>query len=304
MAHAPSLLFAPLYLAIDKGYFRELGIDVQLEAVTAGQDAAALTAAGQLDATVAGFAVATFNGIQRGLDLRIVASMAKQPLQGIPSPLMVRKDLIESGQVKTVADLKGRKVGIAGGNGSTGSYYLAVKLREAGLTLNDVEIVNLAFPDQVTGLRQMAIDAAYPPAPFSTQVLDEGLGEVFGGPTAPGQSGTGVLFGGQFVKNRPEVAVGVLMALVRGARDLQGGGFYAPENLAIFSRYTRLPVETLRAIEAYEWDPNLRPDVKTLLDMQSVFIQNGLLRYSPPLTAERLVDEALLDQALQRLGSR
>ena len=58
IAHAPSLLFAPLYVAIEKGYFAEQGIEVSLETVTAGQDAMALTANNQLDATVAGFSVA------------------------------------------------------------------------------------------------------------------------------------------------------------------------------------------------------------------------------------------------------
>src|SRR5690242_14575070 len=38
VAHAPSTLFAPLYVAIDKGYLAAQGIEVQLETVAAGQD--------------------------------------------------------------------------------------------------------------------------------------------------------------------------------------------------------------------------------------------------------------------------
>ena len=85
---------------------------------------------------------------------------------------------------------------------------------------------------------------------------------------------------------------------------MQGRGFYEPANLEIWSKYTRLPVETLSTLETYDWDPELRPDIRTLLDMQNVFIQNGLLRYSPPLGADRLVDESYVNQALQRLQGR
>jgi len=129
------MLFAPLYVAIDKGYFAEQGIEVQLETVTAGQDAMALAANNQLDVVVAGFGVATFNAVERGLELKVVGSMGRQPRDGLPSALMVRKPLLDSGEVKELADLKGRKVGLAGGMGATGSYLMAVKLRQAGLTL-------------------------------------------------------------------------------------------------------------------------------------------------------------------------
>src|SRR6185295_1408910 len=106
----------------------------QLEVVTAGQDAMSLAAQGQLDAVVGGFAAATFNAIDRGLEVRAVGA---QPQTGFPSALMVRRDLLDSRQVQSIADLKGRKVGIAGGAGSTGSYWVSAKLREANLGLRD-----------------------------------------------------------------------------------------------------------------------------------------------------------------------
>lgn len=304
IAHAPSALFAPLYVAIEKGYLAEQGIDVQLETVTAGQDAMALAAQGQLDAVVAGFAAATFNAIERGLDIRVVASMGVQPQQGYPSAFMVRKDLIQSGAVKEMKDLKGRKIAIAGGNGSTGAYWLATKLEAGGLTLKDVEIVNLAFPDQVTALKQGAIDAAYPPAPFTTQVLNDGSAEIFGGVTKPGASAVGVAYGGQFIKIRPEVARRLMVGLVRGARDVIGQEYYSDENLQILSKYTKTPVETLKGIDRYDFYPDLHPDVATLTDMQRVFIGEGLLKLDAPLPPERWVDESFTRYAVQQLGAR
>ena len=138
VAHVPSTLFGPLYVAIEKGYFQEQAIGPQLEVVTAGQDAMALAAQGQLDVVVGGFAASTFNAIDRGLEIRAVGSMGAQPQSGFPSALMVRDDLLSSRQVQTLADLRGRKVALAGGAGSTGSYWMATKLREGHLTLRDI----------------------------------------------------------------------------------------------------------------------------------------------------------------------
>ena len=61
-----------------------------------------MAANNQLDVVVAGFSAATFNAIDRGLDLRIVSSMGQQARNGYPSALMVRKELLASGLVKVV----------------------------------------------------------------------------------------------------------------------------------------------------------------------------------------------------------
>lgn len=302
VVHVPAVLFAPLYVAIEKGYFRDVGIDLQLDRAAAGQDVVALVANGQLDVLVGGFSASTFAAVERGLDLRIVASMGQQPREGYPSALMVRKDLLDSGAVKEVQDLKGKKVALAGGVGATGSYWMAVKLRSAGLKLKDVEVVSLGFPEQVIAFQNKAIDAAFPSAPATTQIKNAGTADFFGGVTEPGASAVGVTFGGPFIKNRPEVAQRVMVALVRGARDVQGQGYFSPENLAAYSKYTATPVETLRGMDPYAFSPNLEPDVKTLQDMQQVFITEGVLNLREPLPASRYVDDTFQQQAVQQLG--
>jgi NitT/TauT family transport system substrate-binding protein len=304
IAHAPSTLFAPLYVAIEKGYLRDQGIDVQLDTVPAGQDAMALVAAGQLEAVVAGFGAATFAAVERGLELKVTGSMGVQPQQGYPSAFMVRKDLLQSGAVKEMKDLKGKKIAISGGNGSAGAYWVSTKLQPAGLTLSDIEIVNIGFPDQVTAFKQGAIDAAFPPAPFTTSILNDGTAEVFGGPTKPGASAVGVVYGGGFIKDRADVGRRLFTGLVRGARDVLGPDYLKDENLAIYEKYTRTPIATLKTIDRYDFFPDLHPDVDTLTDMQRVFIASNALRLSAPLPPERWADDSFSKFAVQQLGTR
>ena len=301
MAHAPSVLFAPLYVAIEKGYFRDQGIDVQLETVQAGQDAMALAANNQLDVVVAGFSAATFNAIERGLDLRIVSSMGQQARQGYPSALMVRTDLLASGEVKEIADLKGRKVALSGGLGAAGSYWTATKLRGAGLTLKDIEIVNIGFPEMVQAFKQGAIDAALPPAPFTNQILRDGSADYFGGQLSPGASAVGTVYGSGFIKDRAEVGRRFMTALVRASRDLQGDRVRSDEHLQIFAKYTNIAVDTLRTMDPYDFAPDLAPDVPTLTDMQQVFIAEGVLRFASPIPPERWADDSFVKHAAAQL---
>ncbi len=303
IAHVPSTLFAPLYVAMERGYLREEGIQVDLSVVAAGQDAMAFVANGQLDSAVVGVASATFSAIERGLDIRIVASMGESPEKGDPSALMVRSDLLSSGAVKGPADLKGKKIGIAGGLGATSSYYLATILRPAGLTLKDVEVVNLAFPEMVVAFKNKSIDAAIPPAPFSTQIANDGTAQIPGfGHLKPNVSGVGVVFGPRLMKEKPELGQKLMLALVKGARDIRGDKFYDPKNLEIFSKYTKLQVDQLKNMPSYDFRPDLAPDVETYQDMQKVFIQAGLLRYAEPLPTSKVVDDSFVRFATQKLG--
>jgi NitT/TauT family transport system substrate-binding protein len=198
VAHTPSVLFAPLYVAIENGYFSEQGLKVELTQVQAGQDAIALAGQGQLDVVVAGLSAATFNAVNRGIDIKVVASMAYQPKTGTPTALMLRKSLTDS--IKTLPDLKGKKVAILGGNGTTGAYYMSLKLKEANLTLKDIQIVNLSAADQVTAIASGAIDATLASAPFTTRMIQDGTAVVFGGPITPGISGTAIMYGPNFAK--------------------------------------------------------------------------------------------------------
>jgi len=127
------MLFAPLYVAVERGYFTSAGFVPDLTPIGAGQDAMALLATGQLDLVAAGLSAAFFNAVQRGLDVRYVASTAYQPRTGHPSAIFVREDLYASGQLRSLKDLRGRTVAWNGGLGAASTYCVERILRSAGL---------------------------------------------------------------------------------------------------------------------------------------------------------------------------
>jgi len=92
-------------------------------------------------------------------DVKIVASAAVFPPTNSPTVLLVRKALQDGGQVKGVADLKGRKVAVAETEGSAGAYLLARALQTGDRTIHRTGHFELHMPAG-SFAEQRAVDVA------------------------------------------------------------------------------------------------------------------------------------------------
>ena len=108
------------------------------------------------------------NAISRGiLTPRLIAPLhtEKPP---VATPLTVRKALWDSGEVRSVADLKGRKVAL-NSKASAVEYWLHAALATGGLTPNDVDVVEMPFPDASSRWRTACSTASLIGEPYATQ---------------------------------------------------------------------------------------------------------------------------------------
>ena len=124
----------PLYVALERGYFRDAGLDVEFKAPADPNDPPKLVAAGKADLAIS-YQPQLHMQADRGLPLVRVATLVATPL----SSLVVLRD----GPVKSVADLKGKTVGFSVGGFE--DAILRAMLEKNGLTLNDVKLVNVNF---------------------------------------------------------------------------------------------------------------------------------------------------------------
>ncbi|MGB0629959.1 MAG: ABC transporter substrate-binding protein [Alphaproteobacteria bacterium] len=125
---------APLYVALERGYFRDAGLDVEFKAPADPNDPPKLVAAGKADLAIS-YQPQLHMQADRGLPLVRVATLVATPL----SSLVVLRD----GPIKSVADLKGKTVGFSVGGFE--DAILRAMLEKNGLTLKDVKLVNVNF---------------------------------------------------------------------------------------------------------------------------------------------------------------
>src|SRR5947209_766882 len=155
--------------AIEKGYFREVGIKLQIEELDTSANVLALLAQNQLQLIEGGISAGYFNGIEKNLPITIVMDRVSSPLG---HNLMLRPDL--KGQITRPAQLKGKTIA-SNGMGSVSTYEVGKILETEGLTIADVDVKVLPFPQMPVAFRNNAIDARIVIPPFVSTFLENGV---------------------------------------------------------------------------------------------------------------------------------
>ena len=125
---------APLVVALQKGYFREAGLEVELIEPADPNDPPKLVAAGRAEVAVT-YQPQLHIQAAAGLPLVRIATLVATPL----NTLLV----LDSSPIKSIADLKGRKVGFSVGGFE--DALLKAMLERVGLKLEDITLINVNF---------------------------------------------------------------------------------------------------------------------------------------------------------------
>lgn len=125
---------APLFVALEKGYFAQHGLEVELIAPSNPNDPPKLVAAGKGDIAVS-YQHQHQMQVDQGLPLVRIATLIATPLNSLV--------VLEDGPIKSIADLKGKTVGYSVGGFET--ILLQTMLAGKGLSLDDIKLVNVNF---------------------------------------------------------------------------------------------------------------------------------------------------------------
>jgi NitT/TauT family transport system substrate-binding protein len=149
-----------LYIAKNKGYFKEEGLTVEPVVITGGAAAMPQLLSGALDATLQNY-VSGLVAVSKGQKIKLVAEAS----QGAPNTfnIMVPKD----SPIKTVADLKGKTIAV-NTLGNIATLAVETQLKVAGLTKDDVNYKEIAFPEMGNALKTGLADAGWMVEPFIT----------------------------------------------------------------------------------------------------------------------------------------
>lgn len=297
------------YIADKKGYFRDEGITAEFTPFDSAAHMVAPLGAGQLDIGGGAPSAGLFNAVGRGIDVRIVADLGTDtPGYGFQQ-LIVRSELVSGGRFKSMRDLRGLTVSVAG-EGATAYAALNRLLKQGGLTYADVKLVYMGYSDQVVALRTGAVDAALMPEPNATLAVRTGVAVKIAGDDTfyPNQQVAVVLFGKSLLHDRRDVGLRVMRAYLRAVRFYNGalaGGKLAGPNaedvIKIITENTRLKDPALfRAVTPNGDNPNGHVNLASLRDDFAVYKAQGLIQGN--VKPEDSVDDSFVAEALKTLG--
>lgn len=293
---------APLFIAMDKGFFAEEGIEIEPQWFDAAHPIAVSTASSKVDVGATGITASLYNMAANGQKLGIVADKGREQKGYSSSALLVTTDNYNAG-VKSLKDLKGKRIGITQ-KGSTFHYMLGRMLETQGMSLNDVEIVPLSKLSAVmAALESKQIDGCILNEPNITKVQKAGYGKlvVQVGDVIPYQT-SAIFYSPDFMKNK-DAAVRFMRAYNKACNYYYEAAVEKKdakkleEVVNIVAKYVKAPAEDIKAGLPYI-DKDGKLLVSDIATQIKWYTDNKMI--SGKLDAKDVANTSFLDEAMKK----
>jgi len=264
---------APVFIAQDKGYFRDAGLDVELKFFDAAQPIAVATTSGDVDFGITAFTAGLYNLAGKGT-LKVIGGMSREKA-GYPLIGYFASNKAYADGLKTPKDLAGKRVAMTQ-VGSSFHYSLGLLADKYGFKLSDVKVVPLqSLSNAAAALKGETVDAALLPVSTARKLMDDGGAKLLGwvGDETPWQLGA-VFASPKTLTDKPLVTK-LLAVLDKADREYHDVILASVKDgkadindktrplLEIIAKYTNLPVEQVVGNCAYI-DPDGKLDVKNV----------------------------------------
>ena len=270
IATQPSPIYAPIFVAKENGWLeddlKKDGVKVRWSSFTSGPPINESFAANQIDV---GFLGDTPPIVAKsaGQDNIIFSTSAIGPKA---IAVVVQKD----SDIKTPADLKGKKVGVT--KGSYTHHLLVLVLKNAGLKTDDIKLIHLAPPDLVTAFTKGEIDAAATWDPFLLQ-LESADGKILIDGAGIKEGLLVIVANRKFAETNPESIRKLLLAYNRGNEFIKSN----PEEAAkIVSKHVKLsPEQTAKLLKKFDYSQPITPiTIAELKKTEEFLFSNSIIR--------------------------
>ncbi len=294
----PYLAYAPFFIAQEEGFFAEQGLEVEFIRMEKSGEFTPALAQGQLDVAADLINVGSLNAIAQGTHIKYVADKGFFDPNGCTyAGWVARKDLLESGVLDDLKNLAGMK--IAASSATTIEYFFDMMVKNAGLSSQDVEFVNLPPTDRLEALRTGAIDIANVAEPWIVRIKNANVGDVWRPVEKefPGFAFSVMMYGPNLLEKNPEVGKRFMVSYLKAVQQYSQGK--TDRNVEIISKYTELKPEE---IVASCWQP-IKADgvvnVQSVLDFQGWAIEKEYQEIA--VTEEQIWDPSFVEYALEQL---
>jgi len=161
------IIYLPPKLTEDLGYFKDEGLDIELQSQQAGVSAENQLVAGAVQAVV-GFYDHSIDLQSKGKSIESIVQFGLVP----GAMIMVRSD--EAGTIKSFADLKGKTVGVTA-LGSSSSFLAQYLAKKGGLSSGEYSLLPVgAGSSLIAAMKQKRVDVAWTTEPTTSRLLSTG----------------------------------------------------------------------------------------------------------------------------------
>jgi ABC-type nitrate/sulfonate/bicarbonate transport system substrate-binding protein len=301
-----------VWLAEERGYFRGEGLEIEHVTFGSASEMIPALATGQLEAAPMPANPAMWNAVARGVNARVVVDLGTYRPGESEQALMVRRAVYDAGRWRGLDDLRSLSLAITPpGKATTTACALSVGLQQAGLTLDDLNIQPITFPDMVGALANGSVDAAMMVEPFLSRALQQGtavralgLGDMY-----PNFTIATLGFADSLYTNRP-AARGFVRAYLRALREYlpavagQSGEAARAQIHEIIARGTGIDLATVSTMTPPYFNPNGLPNRTSMMYCYEFFRGQGLVTQAIPdaVLQNTLWGTDLVEDVLNEIG--
>ncbi|MBK1987731.1 ABC transporter substrate-binding protein [Sphaerospermopsis aphanizomenoides BCCUSP55] len=220
----------PAIIAQEKGFFKAQGVDVELIHKR------------YIRLEAANFSAGKYDGVIPSLGSFIILSATNPDIQGV---MVVNEStgadvVVAQSEIKTVADLKGKKLGANLGGFS--EVFVTKMLKKANLTSDDVNLVKLEASDIPQRLKNNVIQAGHTWEPHLSEAIKSGGHILFTSKQTPGLILDLIVFRKEIIRDRPEDVRAFLRAWLQAVNYWKAN---IQEGNAIISKELKIPSNTI-----------------------------------------------------------
>jgi NitT/TauT family transport system substrate-binding protein len=266
----------PLYLGVEKGFFKAEGLEVKPVLAQSGNEIITALLSGDFDFGFIGF-VPGMAAVSKGLPLKIVASgdTGAKSADKEWTHIIVGKD----SPIRDARDLAGKTIAVNALKG-VGEVVIKAALEKRGVDPGSIKLLEVPFPEMPAALDRKRVDAIWAPEPFLTAVLGQGGREILAplttlGPDYP--NGTYATTDKEIAKDEKVVA-----AFTRAInKSMQYASEHPDAARKTIPTFTQIPPEVAAKIRLPLWPVPI--DTAKVEELANYTAKFKLVDKAPPL---------------------
>jgi NitT/TauT family transport system substrate-binding protein len=303
MAYVQSIGNAGMYVALERGYFQEQGLDVETGNFRSTAEFMPSLARGDIQVGTADINAGFLNILGREVDLRFVADRGTTPPGAGWYAVMVRSGIAD--QIRDYRDLKGRTISLSF-EGAFNHWLLGVMLERGGLTFDDVNVVFIPPADVAVAMANGSLDVIPTFEPTNAVLAENGWAVRWRGvdEILPNSQIVVIAYSPRFAQEEPEAARRWMLAYLKGVREYNDAHLKGINRDAVVQLLTQATAVKDPAMWTKMVWPALHGDgtinVASIRAGEAWFQQQGMVRQRADL--DRYVDSSFAEWAVAQLG--